>query len=125
MINNQGKVRFRLFEGSMNADILIGFCKRLVKSVKRNISDPGQPRVHHAKVFKAWLREHEDEIEVFYLPFCSPELNPDEYLNCDLKAGVHSGKPVRSKERSKKKILLHMRMLQKRHKRVARYFEIR
>ncbi len=48
-------------------------------------------RVHHAKVVKAWLAEHKDEIEVFYLPSYSPELNPDEYMNCDLKAGVHGG----------------------------------
>jgi len=123
-VNNQGKVRFRLFEGSMNTDILIDFCKRLVKSVKRKVYlILDNLRVHHAKVFKAWLREHEDEIEVFYLPSYSPELNPDEYLNCDLKAGVHSGKPARSKEQLKKKILSHMRMLQKRPKRVAKYFE--
>ena len=27
-------------------------------------------------------------IEVFYLPSYSPELNPDEYLNQDVKAGL-------------------------------------
>ena len=49
-------------------------------------------RKHHAKVFEAWLREHQDEIEVYYLPPYSQERNPDEYLNCELKAAVHSGK---------------------------------
>jgi hypothetical protein len=44
-------------------------------------------RVHHAKVFQAWLAELNAEIEIFYLPYYSPELNPDEYLNCDLKEG--------------------------------------
>ena len=37
--------------------------------------------------------KHTDLIEVFFLPAYSPELNPDEYLNCDLKAQVHGGKP--------------------------------
>ncbi|WP_366525593.1 transposase [uncultured Microbulbifer sp.] len=55
-------------------------------------------RVHHARVVKAWLLEHESAIEIIYLPSYSPELNPDEYLNCDLKGGVHSGIPVRSKK---------------------------
>jgi len=32
-------------------------------------------------------------------------LNPDEYLNCDLKAGVHSGAPARSKSQLKSKAL--------------------
>ena len=98
-ITNQGKVRLRVFEGSMNADILIDFCKRLIKSSRRKVYlILDNLRVHHAKVFMRWLSEHEDEIEVFYLPSYSPELNPDEYLNCDLKAGVHSGRPARDKK---------------------------
>jgi len=43
------------------------------------------------------------KIAVFYLPAYLPELNPDEYLNCDLKADVHGGKPARNKEQLKKK----------------------
>jgi len=38
---------------------------------------------------------HKGEIEGFYLPFYSPELNPDEYLNGNLKNKVHSGTPIR------------------------------
>ncbi|KAF1016484.1 MAG: transposase [Burkholderia sp.] len=38
-------------------------------------------KVHHAKPVTAWFSEHVDEIEVFYLPSYSPELNPDEMLN--------------------------------------------
>ena len=97
-ITNQGKVRFKVFDGTMNADLLIDFMKRLVKSAGRKvILILDNLRVHHAKKVKAWLAEHEEEIEVFYLPAYSPELNPDEYLNCDLKAGVHSGPPARNK----------------------------
>jgi len=108
----------------MNADILVDFCKRLIKSAGRKVYlILDNLRVHHAKVFKAWLKLHEEEIEVFYLPSYSPELNPDEYLNCDLKAGVHSGKPARSKEQLKKKVISHMRMLQKKPQRVAKYFK--
>ena len=123
-ITNQGKVRFKVFDGTMNADIMIDFCKRLIKSAKRKIYlIVDNLRVHHAKVFKAWLAEHADGIEVFYLPSYSPELNPDEYLNCDLKVGVHSGKPARTKQALKKKVVSHMRMLQKKPQRVAKYFE--
>ncbi|KAF1016509.1 MAG: hypothetical protein E5299_00536 [Burkholderia gladioli] len=35
-------------------------------------------KVHHAQPVKAWLAQHLDKIEVFYLPSYSPELNPDE-----------------------------------------------
>lgn len=123
-VTNQGKVRFRVFDGTMNTNILIDFCKRLIKSARRKVYLVlDNLRVHHAKLFKAWLAEHSDEIEVYYLPSYSPELNPDEYLNCDLKAGVHSGKPARSKGQLKKKVISHMRMLQKRPLRVAKYFQ--
>ncbi len=52
--------------------------------------------MHHAKLVKAWLERHDDEIEIFYLPSYSPELNPDEYLNCDLKMGIRSSSPARN-----------------------------
>ncbi len=125
-ITNQGTVRFQVFEGTMNADILVTFCKRLIKSAKRKVYlILDNLRVHHAKVFKAWLEKNRDEIAVYYLPAYSPELNPDEYLNCDLKAGVHSGKPARNKDQLKGKVRSHMFMLQKKPTRVKKYFQHR
>jgi len=118
-VTNQGKVRFRIFDGTMNTDILIDFCKRLIKTAGRKVYlILDNLRVHHAKLFKAWLEEHKDAIAVFYLPSYSPELNPDEYLNCDLKAGVHSGMPARSKDQLKGKVRSHMKMLQNKPGRV-------
>ena len=67
--------------------------------------------------------EHTDQIEVFFLPSYSPELNSDKYLNCDLKAGVHSGTPARTQEQLKDKALSHLRKLQKLPKRVMKYFK--
>lgn len=123
-ITNQGKVRFRLYEGSMNADVLIDFMMRLLKDAKRKVYlILDNMRVHHAKPVKEWLEEHKKMIEVFYLPAYSPELNPDEYLNCDLKAGVHSGVPARSKDQLKAKASKHMRMLQRKPSRVRKYFK--
>lgn len=114
VITNQGKVRFRVFDGTMNAEILIDFCKRLIKSANRKVYlILDNLPVHHAKVFKAWLEENKESIEIFYLPSYSPELNPEEYLNCDLKASVHSSKPARTKEQLNRKVISHMRMLQK------------
>lgn len=122
-ITNQGKVRFQVYDGSMNADRLIGFMKRLIKDAKRKVFlILDNLRVHHARIVKQWLVEHKDKIEVFYLPAYSPELNPDEYLNCDLKAGIHSRAPARSNKQLKGKVISHMRMLQKKPARVAKYF---
>lgn len=123
-VTNQGKVRFRFFDGSMNADVLIDFMMRLLKDAKRKVYLVlDNLRVHHAKPVKEWLEQHKKMIEVFYLPAYSPELNPDEYLNCDLKAGVHSGVPVRNKAQLKAKASKHMRMLQRKPSRVKKYFQ--
>lgn len=122
-ITNQGKVRFRFFEGTMNADVLIDFFVRLLKDAKRKvIMILDNLRVHHCKPVKEWLAEHKNMIEVFYLPAYSPELNPDEYLNGDLKRGVHSGLPARNGKQLQEKARKHMRMLQSNPKRVKNYF---
>ena len=122
-ITNQGKVRFQIYDGRMNADQLIQFMKRLVKDAKRKVFlILDNLRVHHAKKVTQWLANHSEQIEVFYLPAYSPELNPDEYLNCDLKHGIHSKRPARNQKQLKAKVLSHMRMLQKQPKRVVKYF---
>ena len=40
---------------------------------------------HHAKELKAWAVAHTEQIELCFLPAYSPHLNPDEYLNQDVK----------------------------------------
>ena len=60
-------------------------------------------------------------LEVFWLPSYSPELNPDEYLNCDLKRGL-SDKPAPKNVKQLQKNEEHMTMLQQTPERVAKYF---
>ncbi|TSE28806.1 DDE superfamily endonuclease [Tepidimonas charontis] len=124
-VTNRGKVRWKVFEGAMNAAILIDFMKRLIKDAqgKKVFLILDNLKVHHAKVVKAWLAEHDKLIEVFYLPSYSPELNPDELLNADLKAVVTSNAPARVKGDLKKATVSHLRRLQKSPRRVMRYFQ--
>jgi transposase len=123
-VNNQGLLRFMIYESNMTARVLIRFMRRLIKDAKRTVFlILDNLRVHHAKLVEAWLERHEDDIEVFYLPSYSPELNPDEYLNCDLKTGIRSSSPDRNQKDLKEKILGHLRMLQKKPLRVEKYFK--
>lgn len=122
-ITNQGKVRFMGYRGSMNAALLITFFEKLTnESTQKIFLILDNLRVHHSKLVKDWLKEHKEKIEVFYLPSYSPELNPDEYLNCDLKDGVHSKTPAKSQEELEKKTHAHMEMLQASPDRVKSYF---
>jgi transposase len=86
-ITNQGKLKFMTYEGKMNQQLFIVFLKRLIKSSKRKIFlIVDNLSVHHGKqILKPWLEEHKNEIEIFYLPSYSPELNPNEYFNGTLK----------------------------------------
>jgi transposase len=123
-ITNQGKVRFMIYKNKMNSQTMIKFMERLIKGADKKIFlIVDNLKVHHSYIVKNWLEEHEDEIELFFLPSYSPELNPDEYLNCDLKAGVHSGKPARTKKDLTKKTISHLRKIQKLSGRVKKYFK--
>jgi transposase len=85
-ITNQGKLRFMFYREKMNGKMLIKFMRRLIKDSSRKIFlilDNLKP--HHSIVVQEWLREHKEQIEVFYLPSYAPQYNPDEYLNGNLK----------------------------------------
>jgi transposase len=123
-VTNQGKVRFMLYKDAMNSQTLIKFMRRLVKDSRRKVFlILDNLRVHHSKPVKEWLEANNEKIELFFLPSYSPELNPDEYLNRDLKLSVHSGKPARTRTQLKKKTISHLRKLQKLPVRVKRYFK--
>ena len=123
-INNEGKVRFMLYDDTMTSQRLILFMARLVKDVKRKVYlILDNLRAHHSKKVTQWLEAHKEKIAVFYLPAYSPELNPDEYLNNNLKQKVHSGLPARTAKDLRKKTRSFMRMLVKRPQHVKKYFE--
>ena len=123
-VTNQGLVRFMVYKNKMNSQTMIKFMQRLIKgSSKKIFLIVDNLKVHHSYIVKDWLEEHKDEIEIFFLPSYSPELNPDEYLNCDLKDGVHSGVPARTKKELKGKAISHLRKLQKMPGRVKKYFK--
>lgn len=123
-VTNQGTLRFMLYRQTLDADMFIKFLKRLHKDAgKKVFLIVDNLRVHHAKVVTAWLAEHAEEIELFYLPSYSPELNPDEYLNADLKARMNAGEPVRTPEAMQSKLLGHLRSLQKQPQRIRSYFK--
>lgn len=123
-VTNQGKVRFMVYKNKMNSQTMIQFMERLIKGADKKIFlIVDNLKVHHSYIVKDWLKEHENQIELFFLPSYSPELNPDEYLNCDLKGGVHSGVPARTKNELKRKAISHLRKLQKLPGRVMKYFK--
>ncbi len=123
-VTNQGKVRFMIYTGTMNSQRLIKFLKRLIKGAKNKIYlILDNLRVHHSKLVKQWEEENNEKIRLFYLPSYSPERNPDEYLNCDLKLSLSNKPSPKNEAQLKSNLTSHMRCLQKNKTRVANYFK--
>lgn len=123
-VTNQGKVRFMFYEGTMDWKRFIGFLKQLIKTAKRKIHlIVDNLSAHHGKPVKKWLEGVSDRLELHYLPSYAPDLNPDEYLNCDLKAELSKRPGSREKGVLKKNARNHMKRLQNSPDRVASYFE--
>lgn len=80
-------------------------------------------RVHHSKLVKAWTAQRADQIELFYLPSYSPQLNPEERLNADLKQAMNKRVPVRTKAKLREAANDHMTMLEYSPERVMSYFQ--
>lgn len=123
-VTNAGQMRFMLFTQPMHAQLLIGFLQRLIKASDRKVFlILDNLRVHHSYRVRDWVRAHAHEIELFYLPAYSPQLNPDEYLNNDLKARVHSNPPAKSIKTLRGQMLSALRSIQRRAGHVQRYFK--
>jgi transposase len=121
-VTNKGQMRWKVFSGALNARILIGFMARLISNREQKIFLVlDNLRVHHSKPVKQWLAEHTDQIEVFYLPSYSPELNPDELLNADLKQRATKAAPPRRKTALTRTAIGALRSIQKQPERVESY----
>lgn len=126
-VTNQGKASWMIIDGAFNHERLIEFLQALVRDGHRAgrkifliLDNLG---VHHCKPVKAWLAEHRSDIEVFYLPSYSPELNPDERLNADLKHAIGAQVPARTKARLRAAAEQQMQIIQANPQRVRAYFQ--
>jgi transposase len=69
------------------------------------------------------VAERRDKIELFYPPSYSPELNPEERLNADLKQAIGSKVPARTKAKLKAAATEHMIRLEQNPERVIADFQ--
>jgi transposase len=89
-ISNDGEVRFMTYQGALNAAVFLTFLARLVAWAPRKVLlIVDRLQAHKTPEVAAWVAARQDQIEVFYLPAYSPELNPVEYLNNDLKGALN------------------------------------
>lgn len=125
-VSKHGTVRFMLYTKSFSGPVYLRFLSRLVRSKKRKVFVIADRHpVHFRKTVRQWLETHSSQIEVFYLPAYSPQLNPAEYLNNDVKQQVHAKPPTMSVKELERRALSSLRRLQKLPRRVSHYFRHR
>ena len=124
-VTNQGKTRWMIIiDEAFNSDRLIEFLEALIKDAgKKVFLILDNLRVYHSKPVKAWAAGRQDKIELFYLPSYSPELNPEERLNADLKHAIGTKVPVRTKAKLKLAATEHMLNLEQSPERIKKFFQ--
>lgn len=122
-ISNRGHLQFRVLEGRFNGEVFLDFLQRMVRYSKRKIIfiTDGHP-AHKTKKLKEWLEKNKEKIEVYFLPPYSPELNPQEYLNQDVKTNVIGKNRSINKEQMRDRVETFMKKRKSHKGQVKKYF---
>src|SRR6202044_381689 len=122
----QGSLRFMIFDDTFTKEVFLTFLERLIrKATSKIFLIVDNHKVHHAKQVKAWVEENKDKIEIFYLPAYSPELNPDELLNQDVKSNAVGRKRAKTLNELKSNISHYLFGTQNSQDIVQNYFRKR
>jgi transposase len=121
-ISNRGLLKFMIID-RFNSEVFIKFLSRLIErsSQKIYLVVDGHP-AHKTLVVKEWVENHKDKIELFYLPGYSPELNPDEYLNQDIKTNAIGKNRPRNRNELVSNVKSFLRRKQMNPDRIKAYF---
>jgi transposase len=79
--------------------------------------------VHRAKLVGVWVAQRPTRIELHFLPGYSPELNPVELLNNDVKANAAGRRRARSVVELTGELRAYVRRGQRQPEVVARFFQ--
>lgn len=124
-ISNRGHLQFMVIDGNgrFNSDVFKTFLKQMIKYRKQKIYFvTDNHSAHKTKILNEWLGKNKKRIEVFFLPPYSPELNPQEYVNQDVKTNVIGKKRPINKSQMKSNVEDFMNKRKNNKKQVKKYF---
>ncbi|GGZ92369.1 hypothetical protein GCM10010389_33770 [Streptomyces echinoruber] len=89
----RGALYFTVFTGKFTAKTFTTFLDRLARQAGRKVHVIADRHpVHRGKSVTTWLAANRERVELHLMPGYSPELNPDELLNADVKRHVHAAR---------------------------------
>ena len=124
-ITNQGDLRFMVFEKRFTAPVFLDFLERLIKSEsgRKVYLIVDRHSVHKSNAVTQWVARNSEKIALFHLPPYSPELNPDELLNQDLKNNARRRQRAATRAEMITAVRSFMRSRQRTPAIVKRYFK--
>ncbi len=125
-ITNRGTLRFLLFKKEFTAAVLLRLLRGLVKDTRRKVFFIlDKHPVHRSAAVKQWVQANRDRIELFFLPSYSPELNPDELVNQDVKTNAVGRKPPHTLTQMVRNVRRYLKQRAADPEQVRRYFHHR
>ena len=106
-ITNRGRLCFKVFTQHFDSAVMLDFLRRLLRQTNQKIFliVDGHP-AHKSRAVKDWVERHAERIRLFFLPSYSPELNPDELFNHDVKANAVGRQRAKNKTEMMKNLAL-------------------
>jgi transposase len=128
-ITNRGRLAFMIFRQRFTARVFLNFLGRLLRLTRKSrrkifLIVDGHP-VHKSRAVCRWLAEHAAQIRIFRLPSYSPELNPDELLNQDVKTNALGRVRPANVHEMMSNVRSYLRITQARPRLVRNYFRER
>jgi len=124
-ISNRGHLQFMIIDGRFNSEVFQTFLQQMIKYSRQKIFfvTDGHP-AHKTMKLNEWLSENRARIEVFFLPPYSPELNPQEYVNQDVKTNVIGKKRPINKTQMRTNVENFMNRRKNDQRQVQKYFHV-
>ena len=123
-ITNRGDLSFMVFKSRFTGKVFISFMERLIKESKGRkvfLIVDGHP-AHRSLAARRWVEERPDKIRLYFLPSYSPELNPDECVNNDVKSNAVGTQVIKSRAAMIGKVRNYLKKRKGDRKQVKRYF---
>lgn len=122
-ISPRGRLWFRCFKGTLDADTFLGFLRDLLHDTSKPIDlILDRHPAHRAGKVQRFIHEHRDRLRVHWLPGYAPELNPDEHVWAQLK-GLFRRNPLDRDEDLRAAVEDELVNLKRDTRRVRAFFE--
>jgi transposase len=123
-LSNRGQLQFMIFKRNFNNGVCLTFLRRLLKNNRQKVVLiwDGHP-VHCSAAVAEFVAENAAKLKVYRLPTYSPDLNPDELVNNDVKSNALGRKRPRTQQQMIRNIRTHMQKRQDDPALVCRFFQ--